>query len=101
MPNEIFRYVRINPNSSYPDGLDKYLGICNPAELQTLPIDDPDETLTTLWFRKDSIDLTLDSEEQATSAVESVVNGVRQLKIAMDYTDNQTQTSEYWIGTPP
>jgi hypothetical protein len=101
IPNEVFRFVRIPEGVGYPVAVDKYIGICTPAELTSLPIDDPDLDSDLYWFRKSSIDITLDTSDQAQTAVELIVASLLDLKKALDYTDNQTQPSSFWIGTPP
>ena len=101
MPNEVFRYSRIPSGPGYPTPVDKYMGVCTPAELSSLPINDPDPAAEKPWFRKTSLDLTLPSPKDATTAVEEIVAALSQLKSALDFTDDQTQPASFWIGTPP
>jgi hypothetical protein len=101
MPNEVFRYVRISAGVGYPTAVDKYQGICTPSELINLPIDNPDPTATLPQFRKSSLDLTFTDITTAEDAVAVITTALRDLKTALDFTDDQTQPVDVWIGTPP
>lgn len=98
MPNEIFLFQRKDPTIGYPTAVNTFVGICSPSQL-SLPIDDPDETSITKFYRAASVTLTYNTAADATSAWNDILAAVELLKRSLDYADGMTSTT-YWVGTP-
>jgi hypothetical protein len=98
MPNEVFRFVRVEPITGYPVGYDQFKGVCTPSELTTLPVDEPMENSVNLFFRTAHVELDFITEAEATSAWTEILDSVNALKRALDFGDGLSTTT-YWVGT--
>ena len=94
MPNEIFLFSR------KPGGVDIFKGVCTPSQLQFLPIDNPDTNVDPTFFRKSSIDWSLEDSAAAEAFSTSLLTAVGTLKASLDTADG-LQSTTFWIGTAP
>ena len=98
MPNEIFLFLHVDPVPGYPQGLETFKGICNPAQLSNLPIDEPEENSSNKFYRSSHLELIMLTEAEATQAWTEILDAISSLKRALDFSDGLTSTT-YWIGT--
>ncbi len=99
MPDEIFLFLYVDPVPGYPDGRNDFKGVCSPAQLATLPVDEPAEDSVDNYYRTASLSLTYNTDAEATEAWAAILDAVTTLKSALDFSDGLTTTT-YWIGTP-
>lgn len=99
MPNEIFLLLHVDPVPGYPSGSELFKGICNPAQLSVLPIDEPQADSQINYYRSAHVELTFVNESDASEAWGDILEAVTTLKTALDYADGLSTTT-FWIGTP-
>lgn len=100
MPNEVFRMLRKSGIPGFPTDTDVFMGVCSPSELKSLPVDMPDPTAPTNFFRTASLDLSFNTPEIAMQAFSDIIEAVKQLKDSLDYADGLGNQTQYWVGNP-
>lgn len=100
MPNEIFLYLHIPATVGYANTSEVFKGVVSPSQISTVPVNTPDPTSTSQYYRVASFDITYNTITDAQTAWSDILTAVQQLKASLDYADGLT-TTDFWIGTSP
>lgn len=100
MPNEVFKMVRhpLDPNNPNTT-TDTLVGICNPDDLVTLPVDNP--SIPGGFFRVAHILLIYTSATLAETGWSEIQSTVTALVNSLNAQDVGGVPETVWIGTPP
>jgi hypothetical protein len=101
MPNEIFLWVQGIAAPSYRP-VRTWKGVCTPALLQSLPVDNADPmNPNDLFYRSAQMQQIFPSPDEANAAWSAIIAAVQSLKTALDFTDTTNAPIVFWVGTPP
>jgi len=78
MPAEIFLYQREAARAVGEEEVDTFVTVCKPGDLEYFPVGDPLD-IAPRFFRKDSIDLVIDSADLVEETWNAILSGVSKL----------------------
>lgn len=100
MSTAIFRYYR-HPLNAQGEIVDEFTGVCSGADMEQLPVDEPNENDVPLVFRSDTCDLVFESQQRAEEALTLILGEITSLKETLDAMDTLEEQPPVWIGGEP
>lgn len=94
----VLRRTTLDPDTGQVS--DVLYRVATPADLDTLPVDEPTDESGSL-FRSDVLDAIYADEPTADAAWDGVYTDVMLLKEALDAADRLAAATFVWVGEPP
>lgn len=89
LANEVFLHQRLPVDPQAPSGpqADELAGVCTPADLAELPVNNPSPGASPSLFRRSSLDVVLRSQKEADDLWSRLKKDVTALLVALDKMD--------------
>lgn len=101
MPNEIFGHQRTLVNPDTLEYQDEFVFVCSAYDLSIYPAEEPSESQSPAFFRKDTIDILVPGVEMAAEVIAEVQAQVCHLVVLLEKLDELEALPPVWCPSPP